>query len=89
MVVFTVFGGYLKFIHNPRDFFLHLMIQVSVNIQCGYVYHAEMKIGNQRFMFSDTIELEIYSGNSLFIVVTFDTKEEVQAIYNAFLPGST
>jgi hypothetical protein len=29
-------------------------------------------------MFSDIIEFEIRNGNSLFLVVTFDTKEEVQ-----------
>ena len=57
--------------------------------QKNYVYHAEMEIGNQRFMFSDIIEFEICIGNSLFIVITFDTKEEVQEIYNALLPGST
>mgnify|MGYP001819092151 FL=1 len=57
--------------------------------QKKYVYHAEMKIGNQRFMFSDIIEFEIYNGNSLSIVITFDTKEEVQKIYNALLPGSS
>ena len=56
--------------------------------QKKYVYHAEMKIGNQRFMFSDIIEFEIYNGNSLSIVITFDTKEEVQEIYNALFPGS-
>ena len=43
--------------------------------QKTYVYHAEMKIGNQRFMFSDIIDFEICHGNSLFIVGTFDTKE--------------
>jgi len=57
--------------------------------QKKFVYHAEMKIGNQRFMFSDIIDFEIYKGNSFFIVVTFDTKEEVQKIYNKLLPGST
>jgi PhnB protein len=57
--------------------------------QKKYVFHAEMKIGNQRFMFSDIIEFEIYNGNSLSIVITFDTKEEVQKIYNALLPGSS
>jgi PhnB protein len=57
--------------------------------QKKYVYHAEMKIGNQRFMFSDIIEFEIYDGNSLSIVITFDTKEEVHEIYNALLPGSS
>ena len=57
--------------------------------QKEYVYHAEMKIGAQRFMFSDIFEFEIRNGNSLFLVVTFDTKEEVQQVYNAFLPEST
>ena len=56
--------------------------------QKKFVYHAEMKIGNQRFMFSDIIEFEICNGNSLFMVITFDTKEEVQEVYNALLPGS-
>ena len=40
-------------------------------------------------MFSDIIDFEIRHRNSLFIVITFDTKEEVQAVYNALLPGST
>ena len=57
--------------------------------QKKYVYHAEMKIGNQRFMFSDIIEFKIYHGNSLSIVIIFNTKEEVQKIYNALLPGSS
>ena len=57
--------------------------------QKTYVYPAEMHIGAQRFMFSDIIDFKICHGNSLFIVVTFDTKEEVQEVYNALLPGST
>ena len=40
-------------------------------------------------MFSDIIEFEINNGNSLFMVLTFDTKEEVEEIYKALLPGST
>jgi len=57
--------------------------------QKEYVYHAEMKIGNQRFMFSDIIEFEIHNGNSLFMVLTLDMKEEVEEIYTALLPEST
>ena len=40
-------------------------------------------------MFSDIIEFEIRHGNGFFVVITFDTKEEVQAVYHAPLPGST
>lgn len=57
--------------------------------QKKYVYHAEMTIGNQRFMFSDIIDIEIKHGNSFFTVITLDTKEDVQKVYNALAPAST
>jgi PhnB protein len=69
---------------NPEDWDKPLSDEQKL-----FVYHAKMKIGNQRFMFSDIIELEIYNGNSLFMVLTFDTNEEVKEIYEALLPGST
>jgi len=53
-----------------------------------YVYHAEMKIGNQRFMFSDLIDIEVLPGNNFFVAITCNTKEEVENIYNLLLPGS-
>ncbi|HEX2978719.1 MAG TPA: VOC family protein [Anaerolineaceae bacterium] len=56
--------------------------------QQQYVYHAEMRIGSQRFMFSDIIEFNIERGNNFFVVLTFDTKEEVEQVYNRLLPGS-
>jgi len=33
-------------------------------------------------MFSDNITLEIKNGNSFFLTVTFDTKEEVESAFN-------
>ena len=56
--------------------------------QKKYVYHAEMQIGNQRFMFSDIIDFDIIQGNNFFVVVTFDRKEDVERVYNQMLPGS-
>jgi len=50
--------------------------------QKKYVYHAEMKIGAQRIMFSDNISLKINKGNSFFLTITFDTKEEVEKAFN-------
>jgi PhnB protein len=47
-----------------------------------YVYHAEMKIGIQRIMFADVITFEINKGNSLFLTVTFETKENVEKAFN-------
>jgi PhnB protein len=69
---------------NPEDWKSPLSDE-----QKKYVFHAEMNNGTQRFMFSDIIEFEIRQGNRLFMLLTFDTKEEVQAVYNALLPGST
>jgi PhnB protein len=53
------------------------------------VYHAEMKIGSQRIMFSDIIEFDLVKGNSFFLTVTFETKEEVQKVYRILSEGST
>jgi len=87
---------YEKVFSTKADFILHYSDAKSedwhkplTDEQKTYVYHAEMNIGNQRFMFSDIIEFEICSGNNFFIVITFDTKEEVQGVYNALLPGGT
>ncbi len=53
------------------------------------VYHAEMHIGSQRVSFSDIIDFELRPGNCLFLVLTFDTKEEVKRVYEKMRPGST
>jgi Uncharacterized protein conserved in bacteria len=49
--------------------------------QKKYVYHCEMSICNQRFMFSDIITFEIVKGNNFFCVITCDTKQEVEDVY--------
>ena len=47
-----------------------------------YVYHGEMKIGNQRIMFSDSITRKIKRGDSFFLTITFETKENVINSFN-------
>jgi PhnB protein len=59
------------------------------NEQRNMVYYAELFIGSQRIMFSDILEFDLHNGNSLFLTVTFDSKEEVQKAYNVLLEGST
>lgn len=54
----------------------------------NYVYHAEMMIGNQRFMFSDSMN-EIPQGQNISIVITFDSAEEVKNSYNILCEGSS
>jgi PhnB protein len=87
---------YYEIIFSTRaDFILHYSDADAedwktplTEAQKQYVYHAEMHIGGQRFMFSDIIDFEIIPGNNFFVVVTFDTKEEVERIYNLLLPES-
>jgi PhnB protein len=52
------------------------------------VYHAEMLIGNQRFMFSDSIK-EIPKGQNISTVVTFNDADDVKAAYKMRIEGST
>lgn len=87
---------YEKVFTTKADFILHYSDarpedwkKPLTDEQKNYVYHAEMKIGNQRFMFSDIIEFKIYNGNNFYMALTLDTKEEVQKIYNTLLPEST
>ena len=50
--------------------------------QKNWVYHAEMHIGSQRFMFADIIDFDILNGNSFFVTLTFDSKLEVINAFN-------
>lgn len=48
----------------------------------SHVYHAEIMIENSRIMMSDIVEEENHKpGNSLSLVVTFDTIDEVREAY--------
>ncbi|WP_058303110.1 VOC family protein [Gorillibacterium timonense] len=53
-----------------------------------YVYHAEMRIGNQRFMFSDD-RAAVPKGRNLSMVITFDDPSEVRDAYHTLLDGGT
>ena len=48
-----------------------------------HVYHAEIMIGETRIMMSDITETKEHTpGNSLSLVVTFDTADEVKKTYS-------
>ncbi len=69
---------------NPDDWKIPLNEE-----QKNYVYHCEMDICNQRFMFSDIIDYKIINGNNFFCVIILDTKEEVLKIYKKIESEST
>lgn len=61
---------------NPIDY-------TSDSKYSEHVYHAEIMIGESRLMMSDiTEENEHTPGNSLSLVVTFDTADEVKKAYS-------
>jgi len=60
---------------NPIDY-------ISDNKDSDYVYHAEVMLGNTRLMMSDvSAENEHTPGNSLSLVITYDTADEVKKAY--------
>ena len=60
---------------NPIDY-------TSDSKYSEYVYHAEIMIGETRIMMSDITEKnEHIPGNSLSLVVTFDTADEVEKAF--------
>lgn len=53
-----------------------------------YIEHAEIWIGNQRIMMCDNMDVDFVTSLSLSLIVTFDTKEEVQQAYDVLREGS-
>ncbi len=66
---------------DPSDFSITLSEEEK-----GYVYHAEMMIGNQRLMFSDSLE-QIPSGTNLSLVMVYELKEDVEKAYEILIDG--
>ena len=65
---------------DPRDYI------AAAGEEC-LVYHAEMRIGNQRIMMSDDPDISFPTANPLSLVVTFETAEEVHAAYSILAEG--
>ena len=53
------------------------------------VYHAQMLIGTQRIMFSDTVGFDPSKGTSLSLIVTFEDAASVKRAYEVLKEGST
>lgn len=68
---------------RPEDF-----SQPLTEEQKGYVYHAEMEVGGQRLMFSDSMS-PIPAGQNLSIVVIFPLPEDVKAACTLLQEGGT
>lgn len=81
------FGAKADFILRYADAKKEDWDEPLTEAQRGYVYHAEMRIGGQRFFFSDIIEFELKKGNASFIAITFDSREEVEKAFAVLAVG--
>lgn len=52
------------------------------------VYHAVLMLGTQRILMTDDTEDHPPKGNTLSLVLTYDTKEEVMAAFEAVCEGA-
>lgn len=52
------------------------------------IYHAELLIGDYRMMMCDDFDVAVGKSTSLALTVTFDTKEEVKAVYDVLKEDS-
>ncbi len=54
----------------------------------AYIYHCEMYIGDNRIMLSDNPDVPFTKSLSLSLVVTFETKEQVERAYEVMKESS-
>ncbi len=57
--------------------------------QYGYIYHAELQLGEQRIIMSDHVDMEFTTCYTNFITIMFYDKEEVERAYSYLKEGST
>jgi PhnB protein len=68
---------------DPQD-----MDEALSTEQQDYVYHAEMLIGNQRFILNDSTG-ELPNGINLSLLISFDRKEDVLEAFALLKDGAT
>lgn len=69
---------------RPEDFSQQHLSDAERN----RIYHAEMIVAGHRFMLSDSVE-HIQKGQSLSLVITFDTVDEVKRAYSVIREGAS
>ncbi len=69
---------------DPRDWDKPLS-----EAQKRLIYHAEMRIGDQRLFLSDIVEFGLSKGTGVFLTVTFEAAEGVRKAYEVLKEGST
>lgn len=56
--------------------------------QKDYIYHSELVLNDHRIIMSDHVDIEFQTCYSNFLMIMYDTKEEVQKAYEIMKEGS-
>ena len=67
---------------NPQD------LIVKDENQRDLIYHSEIMIGNNRLMLNDITDDTFNIGNSLSLLIHFDTKDEILAAYELLIDSA-
>lgn len=83
------FGGKITCLITYREANDPAYIPLLDEHQKDYIYHAELRLGDQRIIMSDHVDIEFAPCYTNFLTIMYDTKEEVQKAYGLLQEGST
>ena len=83
-----VFNGKITCLVTYRDANDPAYMPLLNEEQKDYIYHAELVLGDQRIIMSDHADIEFSVCYSNFLIIMYDTKEEVQRAYEIMKEGS-
>jgi len=72
---------------DPKD--LHNeMSDSGTEANKNLIYHAQLKIGNQKLLLCDTVASNFSKNGSIHLAVTFDTAEQVKTAFTVLSDGA-
>lgn len=85
----SAFGGEITCLITYRDANDPAYMPLLKDDQLDYIYHAELRLGQQRILMSDHVDIPFTTCYTSFLTIMYDTREEVQRAYALLKEGST
>lgn len=83
------FDGKITYMISYRDANDPAYVTRLKENQLDWIYHAELRLEDQRIIMCDHTDLEFSVCYQNFLTIMYDTKEEVQRAYSIMKEGST
>jgi PhnB protein len=83
------FGAELTYLSRYSDVSDDLPLNYDAKKDSELIYHAQIKIGNQRIMLCDNLFFDLPKGHSASFVAMFHTFDKVKIVYDALADGAT